>query len=296
MPAVETDGTVRDGAWVIELTDLIDHHWGDGTRVIARRERPHPGAQLTLFDIDNGFRHQLFITDQTDTDIAALELRHRHRAHVENRIRAAKDTGLRNLPCDDFVCNDTWLQLVLIAQDLHAWAQRAVLPRCPRRRRTETAPSPRAARRRHHRPHRPPDRSCGSSTPGPGSTTSSSPSNGYASPFPADPPTLAHDITLTAHAPTCRPIAAAAEHDPRPPTAARDDPRPWPTRARTSQAHPSAARYRKVRASEPLRQRRAHSSQSAYRPGLLYEVSASHLALPRTPRPLPSSHDRPREP
>ena len=123
--AVETDGTVRDGAWVIELTDLIDlDSWPDDTRVIARRERPHPGAQLSLFDIDNGFRHQLFITDQTDTDIAALELRHRHRAHVENRIRAAKDTGLRNLPCIDIVCNDTWLQLVLIAQDLMAWSQR----------------------------------------------------------------------------------------------------------------------------------------------------------------------------
>lgn len=95
----------------------------DETRVIARRERPHPGAQLTLFDTAEGYRHQLFITDQTDTDIAALELRHRHHAHVENRIRAAKDTGLRNLPCIDVVCNDAWLQLVLIAQDLIAWSQ-----------------------------------------------------------------------------------------------------------------------------------------------------------------------------
>jgi hypothetical protein len=125
LPAVETDGTVRDGAWVTELTDLIGlGSWPDGTRVIARRERLHPGAQLTLFDIDNGFRHQVFITDQTDTDLPALELRHRHRAHVENRIRAAKDTGLRNLPGVDVVCNDTWLQLVLIAQDLMAWSQR----------------------------------------------------------------------------------------------------------------------------------------------------------------------------
>ena len=123
IPAIETDGSRRDGAWLVELTDLIDHRWGDGVRVIARRERPHPGAQLTLFDTAEGFRHQVFITDQPDTDIAMLELRHRHRAHVENRIRAAKDTGLRNLPCEDFVRNEAWLQLVLCAQDLQAWSQ-----------------------------------------------------------------------------------------------------------------------------------------------------------------------------
>jgi hypothetical protein len=123
IPAVETDGSRRDGAWLVELTDLIDHRWGDGVRVIARRERPHPGAQLTLFDTAEGFRHQVFITDQADSHIATLELRHRHRAHVENRIRAAKDTGLRNLPCEDFVRNEAWLQLVLCAQDLHAWSQ-----------------------------------------------------------------------------------------------------------------------------------------------------------------------------
>jgi hypothetical protein len=121
--AVEADGSRRDGAWLVELTDLLEHCWGERVRVIAGRERPPPGAQLTLFDTAEGFRHQVFITDRTDPDIAALELRHRHRAHVENRIRAAKDSGLRNLPCEDFVRNEAWLQLVLCAQDLHAWAQ-----------------------------------------------------------------------------------------------------------------------------------------------------------------------------
>jgi hypothetical protein len=123
IPAVDTDGGRRDGAWLVELTGLYEHHWGERVRVIARRECPHPGAQLTLFDTAEGFRHQVFITDQTDVDIAGLEVRHRMRAHVENRIRAAKDTGLRNLPCEDFVRNEAWLQLVLIAQDLFAWTQ-----------------------------------------------------------------------------------------------------------------------------------------------------------------------------
>jgi hypothetical protein len=124
VPAIETDGTPRDGAEVTELTDLIEVAlWPEEIRVLARRERPHPGAQLTMFDTAEGYRHQIFITDQPDADIAALELRHRHHAHVENRIRAAKDTGLRNLPCIDVVCNDAWVQLVLCAQDLTAWAQ-----------------------------------------------------------------------------------------------------------------------------------------------------------------------------
>jgi hypothetical protein len=61
--------------------------------VIARRERPHPGAQLSLFDTAEGFRHQIFITDHPDRDIAKLELRHRHRAHIENRIRAENSFG-----------------------------------------------------------------------------------------------------------------------------------------------------------------------------------------------------------
>lgn len=124
VPAVDADGRRREGAWVAELSGLVDMEgWPEGTRVIARRERPHPGAQLSLFDTGEGFRHQVFITDQADEDVAVLELRHRQRAHVENRIRAAKDSGLRNLPCAEVVPNDTWLQMVLVAQDLMAWSQ-----------------------------------------------------------------------------------------------------------------------------------------------------------------------------
>jgi len=41
--AIEADGTVRDGAWVAELTDLMDlTSWGEGARLVCRRERPTP--------------------------------------------------------------------------------------------------------------------------------------------------------------------------------------------------------------------------------------------------------------
>ena len=65
----------------------------------------------------------MFITDQPDPDIARLELRHRQRARVEDRIRAVKATGLRNLPFGPWRRNAVWLELVLMAQDLTCWAQ-----------------------------------------------------------------------------------------------------------------------------------------------------------------------------
>lgn len=124
-PAVDTNGDRRDGAEVVELTELVNlDAWPTGTRLIVRRERPHPGAQLSLFDTIEGFRHTAFITNTTGYDIAALELRQRQRARAENVIRDAKATGLANLPFDDLVNNDTWMQLCLCANDLLAWAQR----------------------------------------------------------------------------------------------------------------------------------------------------------------------------
>jgi hypothetical protein len=126
-PAVEPGGEIRDGAWVCELgLDLPAAGWPEATRAICRRERPHPGAQLSFTDHD-GYRFQVFITNQSTPDIAALELRHRHRARVEDRIRVAKQTGLRNLPFADYQMNTAWLELILIAQDLLAWTQHLLL-------------------------------------------------------------------------------------------------------------------------------------------------------------------------
>lgn len=126
-PAVEADGTRRPGAWVIELTHLADlSTWPPGARLICRRERPHPGAQLSLFDTSEGFRHTCFLTDSSG-EIAALELRQRHHARVEDRIRAAKACGLRNLPFEDFVRNQAWFAMTMVAQDLLAWTANVCL-------------------------------------------------------------------------------------------------------------------------------------------------------------------------
>ena len=127
-PAISADGTEeREGAEVAEVTGLLDlSSWPDRTRAIARREDPHPGAQLTFTDLD-GHRFQVFLTDQTDPDIAFLEARQRGRARAEQAIAGAKDSGLGNLPFSDFSANQVWLQLVLLCQDLVAWAQTLLL-------------------------------------------------------------------------------------------------------------------------------------------------------------------------
>jgi hypothetical protein len=124
-PALAQDGADREGAWVAELPlDLSG--WPPGTRAICRRERPHPGAQLSFSD-HNGHRFQVFLTNQQGTRIARLEQLHRARASCEDRIRCGKDTGLANLPFRAFEANAAWLELVLVGQDLLAWTQRLLL-------------------------------------------------------------------------------------------------------------------------------------------------------------------------
>ena len=122
--AVERDGQEREGAQVACL-DVSLEGWPEGSRLICRRERAHPGAQLTLADVD-GFRHRVFLTDRHG-DIAQLELEHRLHAHVEDRIREAKSVGLSNLPFQKLADNRVWLELVLMAQDLLAWSRQMLL-------------------------------------------------------------------------------------------------------------------------------------------------------------------------
>ncbi|WP_030299570.1 IS1380 family transposase [Streptomyces katrae] len=117
-PAVEPDGDVRDGA-VAELAGDCLTGWPKGLRLIARKERPHPGAQLRFTDAD-GMRLTCFATNTADEAIAALELRHRQRTRAEDRIRAARTTGLRNLPLHDATQNQIWLEIIQVL-DMLAW-------------------------------------------------------------------------------------------------------------------------------------------------------------------------------
>ena len=128
VPALTQDGHERDdGAWVAEITDGMDlAGWPERSRVLVRRERPHPGAQLSFTDHD-GHRFQAILTDQPDTDIAYLEARHRGHARVEDRIRNGKDTGMAKLPFRDYQMNEVWLEISLIAQDLLAWTKALAL-------------------------------------------------------------------------------------------------------------------------------------------------------------------------
>ncbi len=126
-PASDADGGVREGGDVAELTGLLDlRSWPEQMRVIVRRERPHPGAQLSLFEERDGWRYQAFVTNTTEqpgVQLAFLEARHRAHARVEDRIRHAKDAGLGRFPSREFKINQTWLMLTTITADLTAWTR-----------------------------------------------------------------------------------------------------------------------------------------------------------------------------
>ncbi|MET8183973.1 IS1380 family transposase [Streptomyces sp. NPDC005336] len=129
-PALEQDGTLRTSAEVAELTGMVDlDGYPAGTRIIVRRERPHPGAQLSLFDLDEGMRHQVFLTDTPygEGPLQHLEVRHRAHARVEDRIRCGKNTGFGHFPSRHFAINAAWLELSLTAVDLLAWTRTLLL-------------------------------------------------------------------------------------------------------------------------------------------------------------------------
>lgn len=128
--AINADGTLRHGARVAEATGLLDlSTWPPGSRVILRKEQPHPGAQLSFLDVDS---HRITGSPRSSANtphgvvpgqLAGLDLRHRQHAQVEDRIQQAKATGMRNFSCHSFTSNQAWLEIVLSAIDLIAWSK-----------------------------------------------------------------------------------------------------------------------------------------------------------------------------
>jgi len=126
-PACDSEHEVRDGAWVAEITGMLDlSSWPEGMRLIVRKERPHPGARPRFTD-PGGHRFTCFATSTKGGQLADLELRHRRRARCEDRIRCAKDTGLRNLPLRGYAQNQIWCEIVALACELLAWMQMLAL-------------------------------------------------------------------------------------------------------------------------------------------------------------------------
>jgi hypothetical protein len=118
-----------DKAGVAELTTLLREHpdgdqlenWPADLRIICRREKPHPGAQLSLFEEIDGWRYQLTATNTPGKNAQFLEARHRPHARVEDRIRCGKETGLGHLPSASIEINRAWCVAATIAADLLCW-------------------------------------------------------------------------------------------------------------------------------------------------------------------------------
>ena len=122
-------------AHVTELTGLVREGpdgdqmdgWPASMRIFARRERPHPGAQLSLFEEADGWRYSLHVSNLPVTvrgwrgKLAYIDAAHRVHARVENCIRTGKDTGIGKFPSHDLAVNSAWLTASLTAAALLAW-------------------------------------------------------------------------------------------------------------------------------------------------------------------------------
>jgi hypothetical protein len=122
-------------AHVAELTGLLREGpagdrlegWPAKMRLFARRERPHPGAQLSLFEAEDGWRYTLWATNRPAStrgwlgQNAYIDAAHRVHARVEDGIRTGKDTGIGRFPSEKMAMNKAWFAAALIAATLLAW-------------------------------------------------------------------------------------------------------------------------------------------------------------------------------
>jgi Transposase DDE domain group 1 len=118
----ELTGLLREGPDGDQLKD-----WPTSMRIFARRERPHPGAKLSLSEHEDGYRYQLWVTNLPATtkgwrgQTACIDAGHRVHARVEDCIRTGKQTGIGRFPSHDYKLNQAWLTAAMIAQILLAW-------------------------------------------------------------------------------------------------------------------------------------------------------------------------------
>ena len=127
-PATDQHGNLRDDAWVIDASQVLKlKNYPAGTRIYLRAEPLHPGAKASLFDID-GNRITAFLTNAPRYNVAFLDARHRARGRCENRIKTLKACGLGKLPYWSFAANQAWANLAVLAMNLTAWIQLAMLP------------------------------------------------------------------------------------------------------------------------------------------------------------------------
>ena len=144
-PAITAQGEPRehgDMQVAVEITGMLNlTTWPVGMRVLIRREHPHPGASLTLFEDADGWRYQAVATNTPlakGGQVAFLEARHRAHAmhqHVETRIRHAKDSGIGRFPSREYAINQACLSMTIaasIAADLIAWLRLLALPPRPK--------------------------------------------------------------------------------------------------------------------------------------------------------------------
>lgn len=120
--AIKQNGEDREGAAVIELTELVKlTGWPEGTRLIVRREPLHAGVQHSLFP-SLEYRYWGFYTDQDGNPVELDRIMRAH-AHVEQHIARLKDSGLLSFPFTDIEANRNWMATVLMAADLVRWFQ-----------------------------------------------------------------------------------------------------------------------------------------------------------------------------
>jgi Transposase DDE domain group 1 len=118
----ELTGLLREGPHGDQLKT-----WPAAMRIFARRERPHPGAQLTLFEAEDGWRYSLWATNRPAStkgwpgQAAYIDAAHRVHARVEDAIRTGKDAGLGHFPSFDYQLNGAWLTASMTGQILLAW-------------------------------------------------------------------------------------------------------------------------------------------------------------------------------